>query len=153
MLGFMNRINLLALGAVLLPLLGGCQGSGGSIGVEWGDAPSPPEARQGRLPPDHAPAHGRRAQQREYQYYPHSNVYFDSGRGIYFYLADGQWQISVELPRRYRVRLGEYVMVEADREKPYRDYKKHRAKYPPGLRKKGRGHQASDSRGHEKWDE
>ncbi|MDZ7660984.1 hypothetical protein [Thiohalophilus sp.] len=132
---------------LMLPLLGGCQGTGGSVGVDWGEpAPPPPESRP--MPPAHAPAHGRRAQQREYRYYPRSGIYFDNGRGVYFYYSDGRWQVSAELPRRFRVRLGDYVTVEADVERPYRDYPKHRAKYPPGLRKKGPDHPGNKHRGY-----
>lgn len=128
------------LAMLTLPLLAGCHATGGSVGVKWGE-PSPPRGGYERpMPPAHAPAHGRRAQHRQYRYYPSSSIYFDSDRGLYFYLSDGRWRISAELPYRLRVRLGDHVTVEAHAEEPWRDYKKHRAKYPPGLRKKGRGH-------------
>ena len=37
-------------------------------------------------PPSHAPAHGYRAKH-QYHYYPANEIYFDSGRGIYFFLS------------------------------------------------------------------
>ncbi len=89
---------------------------------------------------------------REYRYYPRSGVYFDSQRGVYFYLSDDRWRVSVDLPRRYRVRLGDYVMVEGHMDEPYRDYDQHRSKYPPGLRKKRDGHPGK-GRGRDKWDD
>ncbi len=101
------------------------------------------------MPPAHAPAYGRRAQQHyRYHYYPEASVYFDTGRGVYFYLADGGWQISVDLPRRLRVRLGEHVSLEMDSDKPYSEYETHHKKYPPGQMKKKN---KNKKRGYEKW--
>lgn len=142
MVSFNNKTGML-LAALLLPLLGGCQGTSGNVGVGWGDPKPPPrEADERPMPPAHAPAHGRRAQAREgyrhYRYYPSVGVYFDSERGVYFYYSDDRWQVSVELPRRFRARLGDSVTVEAHAGEPYRDYRKHRAKYPPGQRKKNK---------------
>lgn len=149
MSGFKFKITLLGLALAL----GGCQGTGGSVGVEWGEPSPGPGPRAENMPPPHAPAHGRRAQHREYRYYPRSGVYFDSERGAYFYFSDGEWRVSVELPRHYRARLGDYVMVEAHVDEPYRDYKKHRAKYPPGQSKKGPDHPSNNGRGKDKWSE
>ena len=93
----------------------------------------PPVAKSG--PPAHAPAHGYRAKHR-YQYYPTCSVYFDTGRAIYFYLEGDNWRVSVELPEYLRVRLGGYVVVEMDTDRPYLHNKKHKNKYPPGQLKK-----------------
>ncbi|MDH5407857.1 MAG: hypothetical protein OEY00_04540 [Gammaproteobacteria bacterium] len=41
-------------------------------------------------PPAHAKAHGYR-KKRMYHYYPGAQVYFDSGRGLYFYLSVCFW--------------------------------------------------------------
>ncbi|MDZ7805427.1 hypothetical protein [Thiohalophilus sp.] len=126
--------------ALFLPWLGACQNTGGSVGGEWGE-PSPVSRADSRPgPPAHAPAHGRRAQQREYRYYPRSGIYFDTDRGVYFYYSDGRWRVSAELPRRFRLRLGEHITLEAHSQEPWRDYQEHRRKYPPGLRKTGRDH-------------
>jgi hypothetical protein len=89
---------------------------------------------------------------RQYRYYPRNGIYFDSKRGVYFYLSGDNWQVSVELPQRYRTHLGGYVMIEADAEAPYHDYDKHRAKYPPGQSKKGDHPGKGKGNGQEKWD-
>ncbi len=114
------------------------------VGIDLGrmggsDKPRPRRKHPGRGhgPPDHAPAHGRRAQERDYHYFPDADVYYDDGAEIYFYLEDGEWRMEAKLPRRLRVRLGDYVeiTVEGDN-KPYVHHKKHKRKYPPGQRKK-----------------
>ena len=68
---------------VILPtfvVVTGCHEFGG--GVRGGS----PQYHPGTLPPAHAPAHGRRAQQYRYYYYPEAQFYFDIGRNLYFYL-------------------------------------------------------------------
>ncbi len=94
------------------------------MGAEWGEPVPPPRPGSRPMPP----AHGRRAQQQEYRYYPRSGIYFDTGQGLYFYYSDGHWRISTELPRRFRLRLGEHVTVEAPAEEPWHDYQEHRRK-------------------------
>jgi hypothetical protein len=63
-------------------------------------------------------------------------VYFDLHRRLYFYLEDDQWRMSVSLPSKLRMRLGEYVTIEMDSDKPYLKFKEHKRKYPPGQLKK-----------------
>jgi hypothetical protein len=155
--GLKTMIRTTGLVIIALPLLAACQGTGGSVGVDWGEEPPPPPGRgpgphAENMPPPHAPAHGRRAQMRQYRYYPRNGIYFDSKRGVYFYLSGDNWQVSVELPQRYRTHLGGYVMIEADAEAPYHDYDKHRAKYPPGQSKKGDHPGKGKGNGQEKWD-
>ncbi|MBW2324332.1 MAG: hypothetical protein JRF41_12600, partial [Deltaproteobacteria bacterium] len=100
------------------------------IGVKLGnDRP-----RKGR-PPAHAPAHGHRAKH-VYRYYPSAEVYFDISRGVYFYFTGVAWKVSVSLPSSLKVKLGNHVSIEMDTDKPYRDFKKHKAKYPHGWSKK-----------------
>jgi hypothetical protein len=86
-------------------------------------------------PPAHAPAHGYRAKHK-YYYYPTSQVYFDSNRGLYFYLSGKNWEMSAKLPLDLKVRLGDHVSIEMDSEKPYVKHAEHKAKYPPGQMKK-----------------
>jgi hypothetical protein len=145
---FGKLINLVIFSALLLVILTGCQGTSGGVNIGWeGDRPH--HVPEQNMPPAHAPAHGRRAQQRyHYYYYPDTAVYFDTGREVYFYLADGHWQVSVNLPRRLRVSLGEYVSIEMDSDKPYSKYKTHRHKYPPGQLKK-----KNNKLGYKKWDD
>jgi hypothetical protein len=81
-------------------------------------------------PPAHAPAHGYRAK-RQYRYYPSSSVYYDTGRGLYFYLKGDNWEVGASLPSSLRVGLGDSVSIELDTDKPYNHYKEHIKKYPP----------------------
>ena len=85
-------------------------------------------------PPAHAPAHGYHAK-RKYQYYPSSEVYFDSGRGLYFYLSGSNWTMSATLPNSLKIRLGSHVSVEVESDKPYTKHASHKKQYPPGLAK------------------
>ena len=81
-------------------------------------------------PPAHAPAHGYRAKH-QYRYYPSRSVYYDTGRGLYFYLKGSSWEIGASLPSGLRVGLGDYVSMELDTDKPYIHHKEHANKYPP----------------------
>ncbi len=131
-----NLIKPMIFSALLALMLTGCQTTSGGISVDWG-GDRHPGAQNENMPPAHAPAHGRRAQQRyRYHYYPDAEVYFDTGRGVYFYLSDGQWRVSATLPRRLRVHLGEHVSIEMESDKPYSKHAAHRDKYPPGQLKK-----------------
>ncbi len=118
----------------------GCHATSGGVHVGWGkeQKPGPPpghgvKAKGG--PPPHAPAHGYRAKH-VYRYYPCERVYFDTGRGMYFYLEGSSWRMSVSLPSALRVQLGDYVGIEMYSDKPYTHYEDHKRKYPPGQKKK-----------------
>jgi hypothetical protein len=112
-------------------------GGGMSIGTR---APDAMAKKAG--PPPHAKAHGYRAK-RLYRYYPSAGVYFDTGTKAYFYLEGGTWRMSVSLPRDIRFRLGDYVSIEIDSDKPYAHYDEHKRNYPPGQlkEKKKKWHQ------------
>ena len=69
-------------------------------------------------PPSHAKAHGYRAKH-TYRYYADAKVYYDVSRGSYFYLEGDNWRASVSLPDSLKVRLGDFVTVEMDSDKPY----------------------------------
>jgi hypothetical protein len=103
------------------------------IGIKIGDGKAEPAisspAKSG--PPDHAPAHGYRAKH-SYRYYPDAQVYFDTGRSVYFYLADGAWKVSASLPGSLKVSLGSHISIDMDSDKPYSKHSEHKAKYPPG---------------------
>lgn len=95
-------------------------------------------------PPPWAPAHGYRA--KKYRYYPSAQVYYDTGRGVYFYYSNGSWEVSASLPNRFRVRLsGDHVTLEMNTERPYEYHSEVVKRYPPGLNK-NRGH-ARDKKG------
>ncbi|UCF83587.1 MAG: hypothetical protein JSV50_20875 [Desulfobacteraceae bacterium] len=129
---------------LFLFFLYGCHATGGDVHVGWGSKqkPVPPpgygtKAKGG--PPPHAPAHGYRAKY-TYRYYPSEYVYFDNGRGLYFYLEGDQWRMSVSLPSRLHVRLGDYVTIGMDSDKPYTHFEDHKRKHPPGkIKKKKKG--------------
>ena len=86
-------------------------------------------------PPDHAPAHGYRAKY-QYRYYPSQSIYYDTDRGIYFYLKGDSWEVGASLPSSLRVRLGDSVSIELDTDEPYIYHADHVRKYPPGQLKK-----------------
>ena len=86
-------------------------------------------------PPPHAPAHGYRAKH-YYRYYPSCSVYYDNGRKLYFYLKGDNWEVGASLPGSIRVRLGEYVSMELDTDRPYVYHADHVKRYPPGQMKK-----------------
>ena len=69
-------------------------------------------------PPKHAKAHGYRAKH-TYRYYPDAKVYYDVSRQSYFYLEGDNWRASVTLPDSVKVRLGDFVTVEMETDKPY----------------------------------
>lgn len=68
-------------------------------------------------PPPWAPAHGRRAKHM-YRYYPASQVYFDSGRGLWFWLQGSDWAFGASLPAGIGPR-GAYVTLGMDADRPY----------------------------------
>jgi len=132
----MNRFNLITAAMFLCAIalvisLPACSSTSGSVGVHVGDEPE--YSTPG--PPPHAPAYGYRAKHR-YRYYPDSGVYFDVQVGVYHYEENGRWRVSASLPAHIHVDLGDYVVIEADSEKPYLDSGKHKTKYPPGQQKK-----------------
>ncbi len=119
-----------------------CRTTGGGVHVGWipdSKMRHPPCSKKAakRGPPPHAPAHGYRAKYK-YHYYPHAQVYFDISREVYFYMEGNAWRMSACLPGGLHVRLGDYVAIDMDSDKPYKHFKKHKKKYPPGHRKKNK---------------
>jgi len=115
-----------------LSLAMGCTLSVGSPPASAIYAPAEPG------PPPWAPAHGYRAKY-HYYYYPDSDVYFDTGRNLYFYFSGGNWQASVALPREIRISVGDYIDLDMDDDRPYRYHPAVKKKYPPGKWKKEKG--------------
>lgn len=121
----------------------GCAGT--RVAVEHGQGPPADGERKyerpGRSggPPPWAPAHGYRA--KKYRYYPSAQVYYDTGRGVYFYYTKGSWEVSASLPNRLKMRISDdYITLEMDTENPYEYHSQVVEKYPPGLNKnRGRG--------------
>jgi hypothetical protein len=138
----LTSLRFLALGAMLFFAFG-CASTRGAVGVGWGNS-SPDYDVQGAHkngPPPHAPAHGYRAKHC-YRYYPANEVYYDTGRRIYFYIEGGAWVADALLPYHLRVSLGQYKTVELYSDTPYEYHKtyksKEKHKVPPGQAKKGK---------------
>lgn len=96
-------------------------------------------------PPPWAPAHGYRAKHR-YHYYPSAQVYFDTGRKLYFHYDGGDWRVSVHLPGGISLRGREYTVVDTDSDRPYLRHSPVGEKYPPRFHKKHHG-----KKGKNKW--
>ena len=128
------------LGVAVLSLVGFLTANAvadGSFTIKWGkDTGSEQQEVRSKSkpkkngPPAHAPAHGYRAKH-QYRYYPSSNVYKDTERGIYFYLKGDNWEVGASLPLPLREGLGESVSLELDTDKPYIHHAEHVEKYPP----------------------
>jgi hypothetical protein len=111
-------------------------GAGRSIRIQGGkgaDSEQPKYAKNNKNggPPSHAPAHGYRAKH-QYRYYPSRSVYYDTGRGLYFYLKGDNWEVGASLPSNIRVGLGESVSIELDTDKPFIHHAEHVKKYSSG---------------------
>jgi hypothetical protein len=120
-------------------LITGCAGTTTTIAV--GDDPGyrqkggPPHHKGG--PPPWAPAHGYRAKH-TYCYYPSHQIYFDVNRKLYFYFSNGEWRVSASLPVRYRIRLGDSVVLEMATDRPYHHHQEVVKKHPPKAKGKGK---------------
>jgi hypothetical protein len=68
-------------------------------------------------PPPWAPAHGYRAKQYSYVYYPAIQVYYAPETRTWFWLTGGNWQFGVSLPVEYRPYAtgGVTIVLETDR--------------------------------------
>jgi hypothetical protein len=125
------------IGLSLVCFLSGNACAGGSFTFKWNNdtdaeqqqAKNKPKQKKGG-PPAHAPAHGYRAKH-QYRYYPSSNVYKDTERGIYFYLKGDKWEVGASLPLPLQDGLGESVSLELDTDKPYIHHDEHVKQYPP----------------------
>ena len=123
----------------VLPFVG-CKTPAGVIHVGWGEEskgchPTSSKKVTKGGPPAHAPAHGYRAKH-AYRYYPSSCVYFDTSSKVYFYLKGDNWTMSVSLPQEIQLRLGSYVSMELDTDRPYIHFQEHKRRHPPGQLKK-----------------
>ncbi|MCB2228511.1 MAG: hypothetical protein KQH53_17655 [Desulfarculaceae bacterium] len=98
-------------------------------GIPPGQAKKMGAGSPGGGPPPWAPAHGQRAKH-QYRYYPGAQVYFDSGRGLYFWLSGGGWQVGAKLPGGISIG-GSYVNLDMETAKPYQWHTQVLLRYPP----------------------
>jgi hypothetical protein len=59
-----------------------------------------------------------------FRYYPAREVYYDTGRRIYFYLEGEMWKSGVSLPYNLQISLGDYQTVEIYNDTPYEYHEK-----------------------------
>lgn len=85
-------------------------------------------------PPPWAPAHGYRAKY-QYHYYPNSQVYYDSERGLYFYYSNEKWEFSVSLPSFINLDKDISIVLEMNADKPYIYHSEVVKRYPPKAKK------------------
>jgi hypothetical protein len=133
--GIMIKLTVFSCYLILILALNACNGAGAGFHLSLSNGSHPPKSKkvEKHAPPDHAKAYGRRAKY-DYRYYPDAQVYFDIQRKVYFYLDGRGWKMSVYLP--HKIKLTGYVTIEMDTDKPYKDFKTHKTKYPPGQMKK-----------------
>lgn len=82
-------------------------------------------------PPKWAPAHGYRAKTRHI-YFPDHNFYYDIQSNNYLYLNNGNWLVSVAVPRPFiNINLSRSVQVQLDfvGSSPYRYNRDHCTRY------------------------
>jgi hypothetical protein len=70
-------------------------------------------------------------QRYSYRYYPSCSVYYDIDRSLYYYFEGDDWNISASLPSILEGKLGDYVIIKMDTDKPYIEHKKHVQNFPP----------------------
>ncbi|HDR15716.1 MAG TPA: hypothetical protein ENN79_09605 [Desulfobacteraceae bacterium] len=131
----MTRYTVALLLVACLFIITGCEGGRIAVGTAPEYRHAGPVDRGG--PPPWAPAHGYRAKNK-YLYYPSAEVYFDTGRSLYFYYRSGQWEISANLPAAMHIQLGDNVTLEMDTDRPYRYHPEVVRRYPPGYTDKKR---------------
>ncbi|MGE0432421.1 MAG: hypothetical protein AB7K09_20350 [Planctomycetota bacterium] len=64
-------------------------------------------------------------------FYPGADVYYCSGRHAWYYNDNGRWIYTIDLPRAWAARLGNYVVISYTGETPYVNYDYHCTTYYP----------------------
>lgn len=72
-------------------------------------------------PPPWAPAHGKRAKQHPYTYYPEYGFYYAPESSMWFWLEGSDWRIGASLPLDYRPYATGGVSIELGTDKPYEE--------------------------------
>lgn len=134
-----RKLSALVLGVFFL--FGSSDCVGGKATVSWPqeDFSGYPAAgvQKAKGPPPHAPAHGYRAKY-GYHYYPAAYVYYDTQKKIYFFLEGGKWIVAADLPAEVRVRLGDFVTIQLETDRPYTHFAEHLTMYPSRQYKKNK---------------
>ncbi|UOX33579.1 hypothetical protein LXD69_16285 [Flavobacterium sediminilitoris] len=89
-------------------------------------------------PPPWAPAHGYRAKTKHI-YFPDQNFYYDIEKGVYLYLNNGNWSVSVSLPSifgRINLNTARKVELEIGGHTPYQYNDKHIIAYKKPKKEK-----------------
>jgi hypothetical protein len=73
-------------------------------------------------PPPWAPAHGQRAKQHPYTYYPEYGIYYGPESRMWFWLEGSSWRIGATLPVDYRPYTTGGVSIELGTERPYEEH-------------------------------
>jgi hypothetical protein len=74
-------------------------------------------------PPPWAPAHGQRAKQYHYTYYPDYGIYYAPESRLWFWLDGDNWRFGASLPLDYRpYATGGGVSIELGSERPYDEH-------------------------------
>ncbi len=73
-------------------------------------------------PPPWAPAHGYRAKQHQYVYYPRHEVYYAPATQLWFWLDGGQWRFGATLPSGIVVAGVPGVSILLAAEQPYYEH-------------------------------
>lgn len=73
-------------------------------------------------PPPWAPAHGYRAKEYRYVYYPRHEVYYAPETQLWFWLDGGRWRVGASLPAGVVVAGVPGVSVVLGTERPYEDH-------------------------------
>jgi hypothetical protein len=132
----MHLFKVIILSALFFVSLSGCR-TAGTIFI--GNTLPGPGPSYDEGPPPWAPAHGNRAKH-TYRYYPYHGIYFEERTGVYFYMSDGRWQMSANLPVSIRITVKDFVTLDMDSERPYDYHNDVVKRYPPGQQKnKGKG--------------
>ncbi|WP_130734526.1 hypothetical protein [Flavobacterium sp. J27] len=91
-------------------------------------------------PPPWAPAHGYRAKTKHI-YFPDQNFYYDIEKGVYLYLNNGNWSVSVSVPSIFgsiNLNTARKVELEIGGHTPYQYNEKHIIAYKKPKKEKNK---------------
>ncbi|HJW24337.1 MAG TPA: hypothetical protein VJ576_05505 [Rhodocyclaceae bacterium] len=94
-------------------------------------------------PPPWAPAHGYRAKQHRYIYYPEYQVYYAPETQLWFWFGGGQWRTGVSLPAGMFIGGAPGVSLMLDTGYPYQ-------RHGYVVERYGRGYGGGGGHGHHK---